>query len=126
MADFVAKRLKTARRRKRRARTRAEVDAELQDLKARKVDIAKRWHIDAKAYRAPFYSNGEPGPALDLRPFFAQYHLETKAINDSDTARLPIGPSPGTAIDANGDTEYVERTRCCRQFGVGSSPTSKP
>jgi hypothetical protein len=37
------------------------------------------WKIDTKGCRAiPFYADGSPGPAPDLRPLFAQYHQETK------------------------------------------------
>jgi hypothetical protein len=32
------------------------------------------WKIDRARYRAvPFYSDGKPGPAIELRDFFAQF-----------------------------------------------------
>jgi hypothetical protein len=32
------------------------------------------WKIDRERYRAvPFYSDGKPGPAIELRDFFAQF-----------------------------------------------------
>jgi hypothetical protein len=36
------------------------------------------WQIDPEHYRAtPLMSDGREGPALELRPLFAQYHTES-------------------------------------------------
>jgi hypothetical protein len=36
--------------------------------------------IDRERYRAvPFYSDGKPGPAIELRDLFEQFILETSA-----------------------------------------------
>jgi hypothetical protein len=36
------------------------------------------WQIDRERYRAtPLMSDGSEGPALELRPLFAEYHRET-------------------------------------------------
>jgi hypothetical protein len=37
------------------------------------------WKIDRERYRAvPFYSDGKPGPAIELRDFFAQFLNEVE------------------------------------------------
>ena len=40
--------------------------------------IINSWRIDPERYRAtPLMSDGSEGPALELRPLFEQYHMES-------------------------------------------------
>jgi hypothetical protein len=40
--------------------------------------IINSWQIDRERYRAtPLMSDGSEGPALELRPLFEQYHMES-------------------------------------------------